>query len=65
MIGYRNWRMRLEHELQRRFCIGIEDCLDEPMLIGFYHEGENPVSVADWLKQKRELAEYVLEAPEG
>ena len=50
--------MRLEHELQRRFCIGIEDCLDEPLLLGFFHEGESPASVADWLKCKRELNEY-------
>ena len=58
MMGYRNWRIRLQAELQRRFCIGIEDCLDEPLLLGFFHEGESPVSVADWLKCKRELNEY-------
>lgn len=58
MIGYRYWRMRLEHELRRRFCIGIEDCLDDPLLLGFYHEGETPGSVANWLKNKRDLSEY-------
>ncbi len=42
MRGYRNWRLRLEHELRRRFCLDIEDCLDEPLLMGFYHEGEDP-----------------------
>ena len=57
MNGYRNWRMCLQAELQRRFCISIEDCLDESLLLGFYHGGESPVYVADWLKNKRELIE--------
>ncbi len=58
MRGYRNWRLRLEHELRRRFCLDIEDCLDEPLLMGFYHEGEDPGAVANWLKYKRDLTEY-------
>jgi hypothetical protein len=57
-INYPVWKGDLDMLLQKRFRIGICDCLDEPLLRGFYHEGETPDAVAGRLKSKRDLTEY-------
>jgi len=54
---YSLWKTDLELVLQKRFGIGINDCLDESDMNRCFNAGESTVEVACWLKDKRELNE--------
>jgi hypothetical protein len=51
------WQVDLELVLQKRFGIGIGDCLDEVELISSFRNGESPVEVAEELERKRGLVD--------
>jgi hypothetical protein len=62
-IKYPVWKGDLDMLLQKRFRIGIRDCLDEFLLKESFNDGESPWEVSTNLKVKRELTEY--EGKEG
>ena len=54
---YSLWKTDLELVLQKRFGIGINDCLDEIELVSSFRNGESPEEVADDLERNRGLTD--------